>query len=317
MTDSFVAYVRHGEKLLLLRRSDDDPEFPEMWDGIFGIGVDEAEVIGRVVECTGIEAEHLTAVRYAPDRGVTIGSRLHDVAPWLVLSDSDETTPGGLYVEAEWIDPGHIVNLNLEKGALRSLCYTENREGGHVDWLLRDMYGDVSSYLYVVKTGIGAEQRVAKEMMARLSGSGSLAMIQNEIFAVLHPPAMRGYVMVESSARHHVERLIGRTGGRDRKTRGVMLSTPIKNAKAVLGGSDSAEAPLKDILPYLEPKAVTSGIEVGCIVEIISGAFKGEKARVVSVAESKEEVSMELFEADIPMTLNMRGDHVRVIERVE
>jgi len=26
---------------------------------------------------------------------------------------------------------------------------------------------------------------------------------------------------------------------------------------------------------------------------------------------------MELFEADIPMTLNMRGDHVRVIERVE
>jgi hypothetical protein len=26
---------------------------------------------------------------------------------------------------------------------------------------------------------------------------------------------------------------------------------------------------------------------------------------------------MELYEADIPMTLNMRGDHVRVIERVE
>ena len=56
MTDSFVAYVRHGEKLLLLRRSEDDPEFPEMWDGIFGIGVDEEEIIGRVVECTGIEA---------------------------------------------------------------------------------------------------------------------------------------------------------------------------------------------------------------------------------------------------------------------
>jgi transcriptional antiterminator NusG len=317
MTESFVAYVRHGEKLLLLQRSADDLEFPEMWDGAFGIGRDEAEVIGRVVECTGIEAEHLTAVRFAPDRGVTIGNRIHDVTPWLVVSDTDEVTPGGLYRDADWIDPGSIVNINLEKGELRSLCYTEDREGGHVDWLLRDMYGDVSSYLYVVKTGIGAEQRVAIEMMARLSGAGSLATIQNEIFAVLHPPAMRGYVMVESSARHHVERLIGRTGGRDRKTRGVMLSTPIKNAKAVLGGMDSAEAPLKDILPYLEPKAVTSGIEVGCIVEIISGAFKGEKARVVNVTESKEEVSMELYEADIPMTLNMRGDHVRVIERVE
>ena len=75
-------------------------------------------------------------------------------------------------------------------------------------------------------------------------------------------------------------------------------------------------APLGDILPYLEPKAVTSGIEVGC-VEIVTGAFKGEKARVLSVAESKEEVSMELYEQPIPMTLNMRGDHVRVVERVE
>ena len=71
-----------------------------------------------------------------------------------------------------------------------------------------------------------------------------------------------------------------------------------------------------DILPYLEPKAVTSGIEVGCIVEIVYGAFKGEKARVTSVSETKEEVSMELYEQIIPMTLNMRGDHVRVIERV-
>jgi transcriptional antiterminator NusG len=317
MSNSYVAFVRHGEKLLLLRRSDSDPDFAELWDGIYGVGIDEEEVIDRVSECTGIPAESLTAVRYAPARGVSMGNRLTDMTPWLVVSDTDDVIPGGLYVEYQWIDPGDIVIDDREHSTTRNLCYTESREGGHVDRLLRDMYGDVSSYLYVVKTGIGAEQRVAVEMQARLSGSGSLAMIQNEIFAILHPPTMRGYVMVESSARHHVERLIGRTGGRDRKTRGVMLSTPIKNAKAVLGGQNSAEAPLLDILPYLEPKAVTSGIEVGCIVEIITGAFKGEKARVVSVAESKEEVSMELYEADIPMTLNMRGDHVRVIERVE
>jgi len=317
MSNSYVAFVRHGEKLLLLRRSDSDPDFAELWDGIYGVGIDEEEVIDRVSECTGIPAESLTAVRYAPARGVSMGNRLTDMTPWLVVSDTDDVIPGGLYVEYQWIDPGDIVIDDREHSTTRNLCYTESREGGHVDRLLRDMYGDVSSYLYVVKTGIGSEQRVAVEMQARLSGSGSLAMIQNEIFAILHPPTMRGYVMVESSARHHVERLIGRTGGRDRKTRGVMLSTPIKNAKAVLGGQNSAEAPLLDILPYLEPKAVTSGIEVGCIVEIITGAFKGEKARVVSVVESKEEVSMELYEADIPMTLNMRGDHVRVIERVE
>jgi hypothetical protein len=37
----------------------------------------------------------------------------------------------------------------------------------------------------------------------------------------------------------------------------------------------------------------------------------------LSVSDSKEEVSMELYDQPIPMTVNMRGDHVRVIERVE
>ena len=61
---------------------------------------------------------------------------------------------------------------------------------------------------------------------------------------------------------------------------------------------------------------MTSGIDVGCIVEIVTGAFKGEKARITAVADTKEEVTMELYEQVIPMTLSMRGDHVRVIERV-
>ena len=120
-------------------------------------------------------------------------------------------------------------------------------------------------------------------------------------------------MFVESSALHHVEKLIGRSGGRDPTARRGISQTPLKNAKQVLPG----ESPFSAVMPYLEPKAVTSGIEVGCIVEIVSGAFKGEKARVTSVSETKEEVSMELYEQPIPMTLNMRGDHVRVIERVD
>ena len=74
---------------------------------------------------------------------------------------------------------------------------------------------------------------------------------------------------------------------------------------------------IKNKLDGIGENTVTSGIEVGYIVEIITGNFKGEKARVTSVSETKEEVSMELYEQPIPMTLKMRGDHVRVLERVE
>jgi transcriptional antiterminator NusG len=233
-----------------------------------------------------------------------MGRNLVDVMPILVVASTDEVTPMGRYVESEWIDPGTLQNYN---------CIFSNLDMENNDTLFGDMYGSVGSFLYIVKTAIGSEQRVANEMYARLHGSGSLTSLQSEIMSILHPTGMRGYLFIESSALHHVEKLIGRSGGRDPAARRGLNQTPLKNAKTVLPGA----APLVDILPYLEPKAVTSGIEVGCIVEIVTGAFKGEKARVLSVAESKEEVSMELYEQPIPMTLNMRGDHVRVVERVE
>ena len=77
--------------------------------------------------------------------------------------------------------------------------------------LFREMYGSVGSFLFIVKTAINSEQRVADEMYARLHGSGSMVALQGEIMSILHPPAMRGYVFVESSALHHVEKLIGRS----------------------------------------------------------------------------------------------------------
>ena len=304
MTESFVAFVRHGEKVLLLRRSDSDVDYPLLWDGIYGIGTTAEEVVERVSAATGLEPDQLEIHGHGRDRGVEIGGRLQDITPWLVYATTDEVTAGAIYTDTEWVDPGKMQEYNL--------VFTDLQLEGS-ERILRDLYGSAGSFLYIVKTAISSEQRVAEEMHARLSGSGSLSDVQDEIFSVLHPNGMRGYLFVESSAQHHVEKLIGRSGGRDPAARRGLNQTPLKNAKTVLPG----EAPLADILPYLEPKAVTSGIEVGCIVEIVTGAFKGEKARVLSVAESKEEVSMELYEQPIPMTLNMRGDHVRVVERVE
>ena len=191
-----------------------------------------------------------------------------------------------LYKGFEWVDPGEIQNKKYATPQLR------------------EMYGDVASYLYILKTSIGQEQNVAREIQARLSGTGSLRDIQHEVFGVLSPHFMRGYIFVEASALHHVEKLIGRVG---------VSTTPMKNCRKVLGG----ESPLGDVLPYLEPKAATAGIEEGCIVEIHGGAFRGQAARVTRVTESKEEVTVELFEAAVPVALTVRADQVRVTQRVE
>ena len=288
MSDAFTVYIRNGERVLLMQRADGIADFPGAWDGIYGIGEPEDldAVVARITEVTGIEADNLQYVRSGGARGLAYENRLNEVTPLLFVSSIEEVDARGLYKGYEWIDPGTI------------------QERDYTTPQLRDMYGDVASYLYILKTSIGQEQNVAREVRARLSGTGSLKEIQDEIFGVLSPHFMRGYIFVEASALHHVEKLIGRVG---------VSTTPMKNCRKVLGG----ESPLGDVLPYLEPKAATAGIEEGSIVEIHGGAFRGQAASVTRVTESKEEVTVELFEAAVPVALTVRADQVRVTQRVE
>ena len=288
MSDVFTVYIRNGESVLLMQRADGVADFPGAWDGIYGIGDpdDVDAVVARITEVTGIEADNLQFVRSGDARGLAYENRLNEVTPVLFVSSVEEVDARGLYKGYEWVDPGTI------------------QEREYSTPQLRDMYGDIASYLYILKTSIGQEQNVAREIQARLSGSGSLKEIQDEVFGVLSPHFMRGYIFVEASALHHVEKLIGRVG---------VSTTPMKNCRKVLGG----ESPLGDVLPYLEPKAATAGIEEGSIVEIHGGAFRGQAARVTRVTESKEEVTVELFEAAVPVALTVRADQVRVTQRVE
>ena len=66
---------------------------------------------------------------------------------------------------------------------------------------------------------------------------------------------------------------------------------------------------------YLAPKPLVSGIMEGDVVELVAGPFKGEKARVQNIDEAKEEITVELFEAMVPIPVTVRGDHVRVLEK--
>ena len=288
MSDAFTVYLRTAESVLLMQRADGVADLPGAWDGIYGIGDPEDldAVVARITEVTGIEADNLQYLRSGGARGLAYENRLEEVTPMLFVSSVEEVDVRGLYKGYEWVDPGTI------------------QEREYSTPQLREMYGDVSSYLYILKTSIGQEQNVAREIQARLSGTGTLKDIQDEIFGVLSPHFMRGYIFVEASALHHVEKLIGRVG---------VSTTPMKNCRKVLDG----ESPLGDVLPYLEPKAATAGIEEGSIVEIHGGAFRGKAARVTRVTESKEEVTVELFEAAVPVALTVRADQVRVTQRVE
>ena len=70
-------------------------------------------------------------------------------------------------------------------------------------------------------------------------------------------------------------------------------------------------------MPPVERIASRLVIKVSRLTTTHGGAFRGQSARVIRVTESKEEVTVELFEAAVPVALTVRADQVRVTQRVE
>ena len=58
-----------------------------------------------------------------------------------------------------------------------------------------------------------------------------------------------------------------------------------------------------------------SSIQKGSIVELVSGPFKGERAKVVRIDESREEVVLELIEAAVPIPVTVKADQIRIIQK--
>ncbi len=145
--------------------------------------------------------------------------------------------------------------------------------------------------IMVLKTQIDQEKSVADTLAGKaVSGAG-----EKDIYAILSPAGLRGYVFVEAM---NTDRLRDKT--RD-----------IKKARSFIDGETSIE----EIGPYLTPVSAVVGIVEGDIVELVNGPFKGEKARVQQIDPAKEEITVELIEAMVPIPVTVKGDSVRVIEK--
>jgi transcriptional antiterminator NusG len=146
--------------------------------------------------------------------------------------------------------------------------------------------------IYAVKTSIGHERIVADAIENKAIRKGA------ELFAILCPQPMRGYIFIEATNPDALQELL----------KGV------KKVRGIVRG-EAGNITMEEIEHFLAPKPLVSGIVEGNIVELIAGPFKGEKARVQNIDEAKEEITVELFEAMISIPITVRGDHVRVIEK--
>lgn len=219
--------------------------------------------------------------------------------PWevTVIGEKTLSDPDEFYEEEIELDDGDQEVFGIKVHAPEGAAYGEkfeviidamSKEGTFVSDSIT-LLTIARPTVIAVKTQIGQEKNVA-DYIAGMAKKRDLG-----IFSILCPKPVRGYLFMEVMSPHPVEDIIG----------------SMRKAKGVVGGESSIE----EIEHFLAPKLAVEGIAEGDIVELSAGPFKGEKARVTQIDEANDEITVELFEATVPIPVTVRGDHVRVLEK--
>lgn len=115
--------------------------------------------------------------------------------------------------------------------------------------------------------------------------------------AILVPETLRGYVFIETTEFRDVEIAI----------------SGVPHVRGRVGGKVSID----EIDKFLAPPPAAEGISEDDVVEIISGPFKGERAKVVRVDAGKEELILELLDSPYTIPVRVHADFAKIVERAE
>jgi len=143
--------------------------------------------------------------------------------------------------------------------------------------------------IFAVKTTANQERSVANLIEMRVRKE------RLDVRSILVAGELKGYVLVEAPMVEIVEQAI----------------QGVPHARSVVRGASTVD----EVEHFLTPKPVVTGINEGDIVELVSGPFKGDKARVKRVDEAHEEITVEILEAVVPIPVTVRGDMVRVLDK--
>jgi len=145
--------------------------------------------------------------------------------------------------------------------------------------------------LFIIKVTTNKEER-AVDMISDRVEKKSL-----NVFSVLRPHGLRGYVLLEAEDRDSAEEAV--------------FNLPY--VKGIIGKTIGYE----EIKNMVEPSAAEISIKEGDMVEIIAEPFKKEKAKVIRIDKQKEEVVVSLLGAVVPLPVTIKLDNVKVIRRDE
>lgn len=151
------------------------------------------------------------------------------------------------------------------------------------------MSEEIKTKLFALRTTANREDQVLSFL------SSNVAKKKLNVYSVIRPHGMRGYIFVEAETRADAEQ----------------AAFNIPYARGIL----PKEVEYKEIEHMLEQVKKEIDIRKNDIAEIISGPFKREQAKITRVDKVKEEVVVELLEAAVPIPITLPIDSVKVVRR--
>ena len=147
----------------------------------------------------------------------------------------------------------------------------------------------METQIFGLRTAANREDQVVDYLISKLQRT------PEGILTVIRPHGMRGYIFIEVTSKLDAEMAL----------RGVPY------ARGLLPN----EIPYPEIEHMLEQVKVEMNIRKYDIVEVISGPFKRENAKVMRINKQKEEIVVELLESAVPIPITVKMDAVKVIRR--
>jgi transcription termination/antitermination protein NusG len=143
--------------------------------------------------------------------------------------------------------------------------------------------------IFALRTTANREDQVMDFVVSNAKKKGI------EVYSIVRPHGTRGYIFIEAATKVDAEQ----------------AAFNIPYARGIL----PKPVEYKEIEHMLEQVKHEVNIQKSDIVEIISGPFKREKAKISRVDKTKEEVVVELLEAAVPIPMTLKMDAIKVIRR--
>ncbi|MHA2174318.1 MAG: transcription elongation factor Spt5 [Candidatus Hodarchaeales archaeon] len=141
-------------------------------------------------------------------------------------------------------------------------------------------------YCYKVKKG---QEFNAAESIAQYADVNN-----HEINAVL-VTEIQGYLFIEGNIQH--------------------ILKAVDNAHYV--SKQLGRVPISELENQLVPTPVIEGLKPGDIVEITEGPFKGSQARISSIYQAREEITVDLLTSSVTIPIVLHADSVKLIQPSE